>query len=218
MRCVARTFWSAALIAAAGFGPAPAADPADSGAADLEKSRVYIFVPKSTALGHDHGVVGRLKSGRLLLDADKDAGELVFDIRTFAADTDEARRYVGLSGSTDAGTRQQVTGNMLGGEVLDVRRYPTATFKIESSKATGKTDRSGRPLYELSGEFTLHGVTRSIKVSAVAEPRDDGTLRVRGTLPIRQTRFGMKPFSRALGTIGVADQLTIHGDFVVAGS
>ena len=194
---------------------APTAD-VTPGAADLARSRVYVHVYKSTRLGHEHGVVGRLRSGRLLLDRTEDAGELVFDMTTFIADSDEARRGVGLSGSTDGSTRQQVTQNMLGPDVLDVRRYPTATFSVKSAKPTGKIDRGGPAIYELTGEFTLHGVRRPIRVNATSEPQKDGKLLVRGMMSIRQTQFGITPFSKAFGAIGVADQLTIHAAFLVA--
>ena len=98
----------------------------------VQKSRVYIFVDK-TGLGHQHGVEGRLKSGSLTLGAVEDAGELVFDMNSFDADTDAARRYVGLSGSTDASTRRQVNDNMKNTSILNVGQFPTATFAIKSA-------------------------------------------------------------------------------------
>jgi len=196
--------------------PEPRKSDDTPGAAELGHSRVYVHVYKSTLLGHEHGVVGRLKSGHLLLDLDDNAGEFVFDMPSFVADTDEARRAVGLAGSTDADTRQQVTQNMLGPDDLDARRYPTATFRVKSAKPTGKNDRGGHPIYELAGEFTLHGVRRPIRVNATSEPQRDGKLLVRGAMSIRQTQFGITPFSKAFGAIGVADQLTIHAAFVVA--
>ncbi len=196
--------------------PEPRKSDDTPGAVELSRSRVYVHVYKSTRLGHEHGVVGRLKSGRLLLDRDDDAGEIVFDITTFTADTDEARRAIGLAGSSDADTRRQVTQNMLGPDVLDARRYPTAIFTVKSAKPTGKNDRGGHPIYELIGEFTLHGVRRPIRVNATSEPQRDGKLLVRGAMSIRQTQFGITPFSKDFGAIGVADQLTIHAAFLVA--
>ena len=51
---------------------------------------------------------------------------------------------------------------------------------------------AGNPLYDLSGAFTLKGVTRPlvvpVEVEAVA-----GLLRLRGGFAIRQTDFGMTP-------------------------
>jgi polyisoprenoid-binding protein YceI len=98
---------------------------------DPQFSRFYAHVDK-TGFGHQHGVEARLKSGHLQLNANQKAGEIVIDMTTFKADSDEARRYVGLEGSTDANTRQEVDKNMLGPDVLDVAKYPTAVFKVNS--------------------------------------------------------------------------------------
>jgi polyisoprenoid-binding protein YceI len=180
----------------------------------VRKSRVYIFVDK-TGLGHPHGVEGRLKSGSLTLGAGEEAGELVFDMNSFDADTDAARRYVGLSGSTDASTRRQVNDNMKNTSILNVGQFPTATFAIKSATLLEKKSRAGAPLYELTGEFTLRGKTRPIKFEAEAEQKDNMT-HVHGRFAILQTQYGITPFRKALGAVGVADQLIIHGDLWIA--
>ncbi len=180
-------------------------------AVNVQESRVYVFVGK-TGFGHDHGVEGKLKSGSLVLEGEQAGGELLFDVTSFDADTDAARRYVGLSGSTDASTRQQVNANMKGAAVLDVRRYPTAKFVVSAVKKTGKQSREGHPLYELSGQFTLHGQTRPLKLEASAEETADGGVRLRGNFAIMQTQYGIRPYSKAFGAVGVADRLTIYGD------
>lgn len=177
---------------------------------NVSASRVYIYVGK-TGLGHNHGVEGRLKSGSLQLEGSGAGGELVFDMTSFDADTDAARRYVGLAGSTDASTKQQVNANMKGAAVLDVQRYPTAKFVVDGVKRTEKKSRDGQPLYELSGKFTLHGQTRPLKLEASVEERSEGK-RLRGKFSILQTQYGIRPYSKAFGAVGVADQLTIFGD------
>ncbi len=179
-------------------------------AVNLTASRIYVYVGK-TGLGHNHGVEGRLKSGSLQLEGAGAGGELVFDMTSFDADTDAARRYVGLAGSTDASTKQQVNANMKGAAVLDVQRYPTAKFVVEGVKRTEKKSREGHPVYELAGKFTLHGQTRPLKLEAGVEERPEG-LRVRGNFSILQTQYGIRPYSKAFGAVGVADRLTIYGD------
>src|SRR6185503_19095830 len=52
----------------------------------LPYSRVYVFVGK-TGLGHEHGVIGSIKQGRIDLSAARDAGGLLFDMTSFEADT-----------------------------------------------------------------------------------------------------------------------------------
>jgi len=104
------------------------------GDVNLKASRVYVYVGK-TGLGHGHAVAGALKNGSLQLGATDNAGQLVFDMTTIQADSDAARRYLGLGGSTDAGTRQQVDANMLGPAVLNVANFRTATSVVASATA-----------------------------------------------------------------------------------
>lgn len=180
---------------------------------DIEESRAYVFVGK-TGLGHEHGVEGKLKSGQIDLEASQNAGELVFDMNSFDADTNAARRYVGLAGTTDTSTRQQVNANMKGDPILGVRRYPTATYQIDSSKKLDKKSPKGNPMYELTGKFTLRGVSRPLTIQTELVEAD-GKTRLRGNFSMLQTNFGITPFKKALGAVGVTNQLKVYGDLVL---
>lgn len=182
------------------------------GGVELKTSRVYAFVGK-TGLGHEHAVIGTLTSGELHLGREKDAGKLVFDMRSFVADTPEARQYVGLKGETDRATQQKVNSNMLGPAVLNVASFPTATFAVTSIKKQ-RDFKDGAAGYQFEGGFTLRGVARKIRFTALDEPKK-GWRHLRGRFTIRQTDFGITPFTTALGAVGVADELTIFGDLWV---
>ena len=187
--------------------------PAQPGQIDLKRSAIYVYVDK-TGLGHEHGIEGKIKSGAVQLGSKSNAGSIEFDMHSFRADTDRARKYVGLDGSTSESTRQQVHKNMLGADVLDVAKYPAATFAIAS--ALRKKTKQGKPMVELKGEFTLHGKTRPLTL--YAEPTQKaGQWNLRGDFSIKQTDFGITPYRAALGTVGVADQLKIYGDIWIAG-
>lgn len=184
------------------------------GDVNLELSRVYIYVDK-TGLGHQHAIAGMLKSGRIQLAAEQHAGEIVFDMAGFVADPDYARKYIGLEGSSDPTTRQKVTDNMLGADVLNVAKYPLASCTIAAARATGKQSQRQLPIYEFSGQFTLHGTTRPIRILADVEQRE-GWARLQGSFTMLQSDYGITPFSKAFGAIGVADQLTVYGDIWIA--
>lgn len=176
----------------------------------LNHSYVYMFVGK-VGLGHEHGVMGKLSAGKLRLGARESAGRIVFDMQSFTADTDQARKYVGLSGTTSAGTREQVNTNMLGAKVLHVSQFPTATFDIDSAPCvSGPVD--GKSVYELNGNLTLHGTTRPLRIKAEVTPDKNGYLHVRCGFVLSQSEFGITPFTKALGAIGVADELKVYGD------
>lgn len=182
------------------------------GDVDLSKSRVFVRVDKK-GLGHDHGIVGRIKSGHVELRGKK-PGELVFDMQSFVADTPDARKVVKLAGEIDADTRKKVTQTMLSSSVLDVENHPTATLEITSvapAKPPEGEQSKDATHWFIRGEFTLHGTTQPIRVPAVAD-EVEGYTRLRGKFSIRQTDYGIKPFTKALGAVGVADELTIWGD------
>lgn len=184
------------------------------GEIDTARSRIYVFVGK-TGLGHEHAVMGKVRSGSLRLDESKNAGSIVFDMATFIADTPEARKFVGLKGETSQNTREQVNANMRGSGVLNVAKHPTATFKINSALPREKNANGEKAVYQLEGSFTLHDVTRPLRINIVAEELN-GKLRVRGNFPIKQTDFGITPFSKGFGAVGVTDELKIWGDIWVS--
>ena len=183
------------------------------GEIDVEKSRVYIRVGKKR-LGHEHAVEGKIKSGSIDLKAMKDVGDIEFDMTSFVADTDEARKYVELKGTTAQSTREQVTETMLGESVLDVEQFPTATFKIKSREVIDAPGDERR--LKLSGDFTLHGKKHPLTIT-VEQTKEVDRWRLRGDFTILQTDFGITPYKAVLGTVAVADKLKIWGDVRIAG-
>jgi hypothetical protein len=180
---------------------------------DLGSSRVYMRVKASGRMGHEHGILGRLESGFIEWGG---RGELVFSTRTFVADPPEARQYVGLAGSVSDSDRIKATDNMLGRDVLDVARFPTATYKINTTSPLDGQAAGAPGRYMLDGFFTLHGITRPLTLAAtVEETRTQGVLRMRGTFPLVQSHFGIRPYSVLGGLVGVADRLEVWGDFVL---
>ena len=192
------------------FAQQPALRP---GQVDAQRSRAYAFVG-ARGLGHEHGVEGRVASGTIRLGVAQQAGEIVFDMKSFVCDTADSRKYVGLKGTTDESTQTQTTANMVGSSILDVANHPTATYAIRSSLPLAKHQPTDPDWYELSGDFTLHGITRPLVVRAVAQSTAGG-ISLRGRFGVKQTDFGITPFSKALGAIGVADEVKVFGDLVV---
>ncbi len=188
-----------------------------SGDLELETSRVYVRVGK-VGLGHEHSASCKLKSSTLHLnqpDSTGSYGKLVFDMTSFEADSDASRKYVGLEGSTDEATRKQVNENLLGKEVLDVEKFPTATFEAKRVTKLDELSKRGLPKYKFEGNFTLHGTTKALEFAADVEVVK-GWNHLRGGFAILQSVYGIKPYSKMLGAVGVADRLLIYGDLVVA--
>jgi len=161
-------------------------------------------------VGHQHAIEGKLASGNLFLNGSSN-GALVFNMKSFDVDTPRARSYIGLEGITDEATRKKVNENMLGVEILNVNKFGTAKF--ENAKIQPKKTISKRQLPEflLVGDFTLHEKTRRVEILCDLEVKD-GWNHFRGGFKIRQSDYGIKPFSKMLGAVGVTDELTIYGD------
>jgi polyisoprenoid-binding protein YceI len=176
------------------------------GQIDTDLSRVYVFVDK-TGFGHQHGVVGRLKGGYVRPGTDA-PGKLLFDMASFRADTRDARRRVGVEGASNRQEQDEVTANMLGEAVLDAAHFPTAYYVVNTIR---RYDEGGLKQFALEGNFTLHGVTQPLNLTAIAE-HEKGYLHLKGQFRLKQSDYEIRPFRKALGTVGVADVLTVYGD------
>ncbi len=96
-------------------------------------------------------------------------------------------------------------------EVLEIEKYPTIRF--ESKALEVQRAEEGEIRIIVSGDLTLHGVTRPMKIPLwllVSEER----LRVRGELKFKGSHFGIEPVSVAGGTIKTKDELELSFDLV----
>jgi polyisoprenoid-binding protein YceI len=182
---------------------------------DTSASRVYVKVGSATRIGHPHGVEGYLKSGNITPGA---GGELVFDMKSFKADTPEARKKVGLEGKKLSDNEaKKVNEAMLGADVLNAEKFPTATYKIIAVKPAEKQDAGASGLYHVNGRFTLHGAEQPLQFKAKLERTDkEGVLRLSGSFVIKQTDYGITPYTAAGGLAKVADELEIIGELVLS--
>jgi polyisoprenoid-binding protein YceI len=105
---------------------------------------------------------------------------------------------------------------MRGPDVLDVGRYPRAVFLIRSITPVQGQAAVAPGQYELTGQFTLHGITRPLQFRATLQPSPrQGALRLTGSFAILQTAYGIQPYSALAGLARVADQLQIWGDLTL---
>ncbi|TWI67644.1 YceI-like domain-containing protein [Pseudoduganella lurida] len=148
-------------------------------------------------LGHDHVVAARRIAGY----ADPRQGRAVLRFRLDEMTVDEAglRQEAGLakqpSADAIAGTRE----NMLT-KVLDAARFPFV--EIRAQRLAGDTAH-------LQTDITLHGVTRRYLVPSVLATAPAGLV-ARGTLVLKQTDFGITPFSVLGGAMAVQDDMEIR--------
>ncbi len=77
--------------------------------------------------------------------------------------------------------------------------------------ASGEKDKRGNPVYRIQGQLALRGVARDIEFLG-SRSIANGWTRLTGHFTLRQTDFGIEPFSKGLGLIGVANDLEVYGD------
>jgi polyisoprenoid-binding protein YceI len=157
---------------------------------DPQRSTMTVKVGKSglfSAFGHNHEIRAPISSGSLVTSGAPSV-ELTVD----------ARRMEVLDPGVEAKERAEVQKTMLSDAVLDVERFPEIRFVSRTVEA------SGGNRYRVSGELTLHGVTRPVVVAV--EQRQGRYL---GSARLKQTQFGMKPVTVGGGTVKVKDEVEI---------
>ena len=96
-------------------------------------------------------------------------------------------------------------------KVLEVTRFPTAVF--ESKEITMQKLGNDLLLARVKGELSFHGTTQAHSFDARVASM--GTmLRTSGEFPLRQSDYGIKPFSFAGGALRLKDELKFSFELV----
>ena len=164
---------------------------------DTRKSSITIHVGKTglfSAAGHDHWVSAPIASGEIV---DPGAQSVNFSV-------DAHKLKVKPDAKVKPEDEAQIQETMQQ-KVLESAMYPRIEFR--SSSVT----KAGAGSWRVTGQLTLHGVTKSVVVSV----RQTGDA-FSGDARIKQTDFGIQPIRVAGGAVKVKDELDIHFD-VVAG-
>lgn len=90
-------------------------------------------------------------------------------------------------------------GQARGPDFLDVERYPTATFKSRVIEVTGDGTA------EVTGDMTLHGVTREVTLTTLIRRAPSAHLRFSAHGRIRRSDFGIDGSTPLLG-----DTIDLH--------
>ena len=81
--------------------------------------------------------------------------------------------------------------NQFRGRIMNVTRYPTATFKLTRPIDLGTLPADGVAVTApATGELTLHGTTKTVTTTVTAK-RTGGTIEVNGTIPVAFADYGI---------------------------
>jgi polyisoprenoid-binding protein YceI len=95
--------------------------------------------------------------------------------------------------------------------VLESAKYPEIVFT--STNVSFNKLNEGRYQVNVSGNLSLHGVTRPLTAPAQLAVLGD-TFRASGEFPLSQASFGIQPVSVAGGTLKLKDELKFTFDIV----
>lgn len=177
-----------------------------------ERSSVRIHVfrgGRARALGHNHVLAAPAFTGFVLLTADGLAGsrfDLVFRLDELTLDDAQHRAALGgafaapLSPEAIAATRT----NMLGDNGLQAQQFPWV--RVRSLELAGEV-----PKVAARVAVELHGQTRELWVPLTVTGLPQ-RLRVQGSVVLRQSDFGVRPFSVLGGLLAVQDALVVDFD------
>jgi polyisoprenoid-binding protein YceI len=84
---------------------------------------------------------------------------------------------------------------------LGAGRYPTISFRADDVERTPDG-------YRLTGTLEIRGKTRPRSIDLRVEDLDD-TWRMSCEAQVRQSEFGIKPYSKLMGGMKVADEVTV---------
>lgn len=171
------------------------------------ESSFWVFVPKAGLLSgfaHDHEIGVKSFTGKIVVpESGASGGSLELDV--------DATSLAVLDKKPSEDDKKKIA-NSMHTEVLESAKHPKITFKsvsVNDLKPTGGDAYN----FTLNGDLTLHGVTKRIAVP-VSLTINAQELRAIGKYTLRQTDFGIKPYSAAGGTIKVKNEITVNFNIV----
>jgi polyisoprenoid-binding protein YceI len=174
-----------------------------------EESLLQILVYRGGAmarLGHNHVIASHQLSGTVYVldDPTRMRFDVSFPVNELTIDEPAMREQAGsdfppnVPQSARDGTRK----NLLSEALLDGVNYPTIRLRATDVVAAGEG-------YDVGVEITIKDQTRNVRVPVTLE-RKEGALKASGEFPLKQSELGLKPFTVAMGTLVVIDEMRIR--------
>jgi len=177
---------------------------------DPQRSQIRILVfrgGRAPSLGHNHVLTAPEFSGYFFLPANGPAGaqfDLEFALDRLALDDPQLRKQLGapFSAELTPGDIANTRAHMLGEDNLQAERYPYV--RIHGLTVTGEGNH-----FAVSAAVELHGQSRVMTLPLVVEGLP-GQVRASGSFVLRQSDFGVHPYSALGGFIAVQDEVWVE--------
>ncbi len=175
--------------------------------------RLYAFRGgKAAKFGHNHVLSAPEFQGFFSLSPEGAAAsrfDLAFRLDQLAFDAPEHRAALGsaFASTISAEDRASTRNNMLGDNNFQAARFPM--LRVQSLQIVGDA-----PKFAAKIAVELHGQTREMWTALTVTGLPE-QLTVQGALVLKQTDFGIKPFSVFGGILAVQDEVVV--EFTLSG-
>jgi polyisoprenoid-binding protein YceI len=183
--------------------PAAGAYPIDSGASEL-RLLVYRAGPLAN-LGHNHVMVNRRVTGLVQIGTNISSSSfsLKVPVDDFVVDESQARSEEGgdFPGEIPEDAKSGTRRNMLSAALLNAAEYPAITVTCTAIDETAGV---------LTAYLKISVAGQEAKVSAPFTLKSDAhQLTATGSIELRQTAIGLKPYSLLRGALQVQDAVQL---------
>jgi polyisoprenoid-binding protein YceI len=176
-----------------------------------EESLLQMFVYRGgtmARLGHNHVIASHQVAGSVYVTDDplQTRFDITFPVSELTIDEPALREQAGpdFSAAVPQSARDGTRKNMLSDALLDGEKYPAIRLRATDVVAAGDG-------FDVGVEITIKDQVRNVRVP-VQVTRTDGAIAASGEFPLKQSELGLKPFSIAMGSLVVIDEMRIHFD------
>ena len=182
---------------------------ADAFQVDAAASLLQIFVYRGGAmarLGHNHVIASRHLAGAVYVTRDPldTRFDVNFPVSELTIDEPGLREAAGADfpPQVPQSAREGTRTNLLSEALLDAANHP----QIRLRTTDVRTAQGG---YDVGVQVSFRGSNYSMRVP-VAVSRDSGALVATGEFALKQSDLGLRPFSVAMGTLVVLDEMKVR--------
>jgi polyisoprenoid-binding protein YceI len=172
---------------------------------DLSQSQVNLTLTQEGLLSKrypTHQVTVKNFNGKITLPRDERQTAVEFEA--------EAKSFVNVD-KTMSEFERRGFHDVLQTKVLESERFPIIKFKAASVSNLKKSGDSRT--FTLNGELRLRGITKSVSLPVSVTLAND-QLRATGEAKLKQSDFGIEPYSGNMGLVKIGDELKVNFSIV----
>lgn len=172
----------------AGAGDAQSAAAGSGVSYTLESVSSKINWKGTKPLGEHYGMVS-LTDGMVTVEGGKiTSGVFTIDLNSIV-----------VQDITDAETNGKLLGHLKSPDFFDVAQFPAARFELTSvSELVSSAENTSKSNYQVSGNLTMKGITKSISFPAQVEISDMGIIAKSEPFSIDRTQWGVNYGSKSI--------------------